>query len=198
MVCNLRMTLTANILSTTITRHRSLGTPSKRLASVTVRVFTDSRERSSLSPCSVRTVAVVGHDHCGGVITAIDQVFPSHPPYEDQLEHNYALHDSLYHSTHEDELNDVYDKNSKSPDNAITRWLTPLVKRVWEIRDSLPTDKEERLKIVTEENVKLQIENIAQLDREWVRKHGPIWVHGWVYDFSTGFIRDLKITRKLV
>ena len=191
------MTLTANFLSTTITPHRFLGTPSKRWVFAIVRIFTDSQERSSLSPCSVRTVVVVGHDHCGGVITTIDQVFPTLVPYEDQLERNYALHDSLYHSTHEDELNDVYDKNSKSPDNAITRWLTPLVNHVEKIRDRLPSDKEERLRIVTEENVKLQIENIAQLDREWLKKHGPIWVHGWVYNFNTGIIRNLRIHRKL-
>ena len=176
-------------------RYRSLHTPSKYWASSIVRVFTDSRKRTSLSPCSVPTVAIVGHEHCGGAISALKAA--RRPPYEDQLERHHTLCDSLYHFIHKDHLNDVHDKDSKNPNDAITRWLTPLINRVKRL--PLPDMEEAAVKIVIEENVKMQIDNIAQLD-EWVREHAekrPVWVHGWVYDFSTGFIRDLNFTKKL-
>jgi len=145
-------------------------------------------------------IVVVGHEHCGGAITAMKEAH--RPPYDDQLEHHHTHHDSLYHiveSLHKNKHNDVHDKDSKDPNDAITRWLTPLVNRVKTL--GLPFEEEAALRIVIEENVKMQVENLGQLD-EWVRTHvdsekRPVWVHGLVYDFSTGFIRDLKITKEL-
>jgi len=169
-----------------------------------VRVFTDPLGRGFLPLTSfvAHTVAVVGHKHCGGAVTALREA--RRPPYEDKLEHHHTLYDSLYHfveSFHKDKVkvNDVHDKDSKGPNDALTRWFTPLINRVREL--NLPADlpEEEAVKIVLRENVKLQIENIAQLDG-WVRQKvekKPIWVHGWMYDFSTGFIEDLKVTKEL-
>lgn len=143
------------------------------------------------------TVAVVGHEHCGGAITAMKEAH--RPPYEDQLEHHHTVCDSLHHFVKSNRLNDVHDRNSKDPNDAITRWLTPLVHRVRQIKSSLPSDEEKALQIVIEENVKMQVDNVAKLD-EWVCgqvEKRPVYVHGWVHDFSTGFIRDLKITKEL-
>jgi len=143
----------------------------------------------------VQHIAIVGHEHCGGAISALKAA--RRPAHEDQLERHHTLCDSLYHFVHKEQLNDIHDKDSKNPNDAITRWLTPLINRVKEL--CLPDEEEAAVNIVIEENVKLQIENIAQLDG-WVREHvekRPVWVHGWVYDFHTGFIRDLEITKKL-
>lgn len=167
-----------------------------------MRASTVPLERGSLPLTSfvAHTVAVVGHKHCGGAITALREA--RRPPYEDKLEHHHTLYDSLYHiveSFQKVKVNDVHDKNSKDPNDALTRWLTPLINRVREL--DLPADlpEEEAVEIVLRENVKLQIENIAQLDG-WLRQHvekRPIWVHGWIYDFTTGFIEDLEITKEL-
>jgi carbonic anhydrase len=145
----------------------------------------------------VQHIAVVGHEHCGGAITAMKEAH--RPPYEDQLEHHHTVCDSLHHFVKSNRLNDVHDRNSKDPNDAITRWLTPLVHRVRQIKSSLPSDEEKALQIVIEENVKMQVDNVAKLD-EWVCgqvEKRPVYVHGWVHDFSTGFIRDLKITKEL-
>lgn len=145
------------------------------------------------------TVAIVGHEHCGGALTALNEANRRRGP--DKTERRHTISDSLYHVVESDRANDVHDKDSKDPHDAITRWLTPLVHRVKKLISTsmLPWDPEEQLRVVVEENVKLQMEFIVQLD-EWVREHAPekpVWVHGWVYDFSTGFIRDLGITREL-
>lgn len=91
------------------------------------------------------------------------------------------------------------DEASKDPNNAITRWLMPLVERVRRICPRLPKDEQEALRIVVEENVRMQVENLTGPEIEaFVRKSAkrrPVWVHGWVYDFSTGIIRDLHITK---
>ena len=145
-------------------------------------------------------VVVVGHEHCGGAITAMKEA--RRPQDSDQIKRHHTLQDSLYHIVelvHEGHhLNEVHDEESKSPNDAITRWLTPLVDRVREL--VLPADDEQALRIVVEENVKLQVENLTQPQLEvFVKKSAkkPVWVHGWVYDFSTGFIRDLQVTKVL-
>ena len=151
---------------------------------------------SVLTSFGVHTVIVVGHEHCGGAITAMKEA--GDPPSNDQRHH--TLCDSLYHYVEileKGHRNDIHDKDSKDPNDAITRWLTPLVNRVRTL--ALPLEEEAALKVVIEENVEMQVENICQLD-QWVRgnaKKKPVWVHGVVYDFSTGFIRDLKITKEL-
>lgn len=154
--------------------------------------------KKPLVPRYCRTVVVVGHEHCGGALTALREA--GNPPPEDQVERQHTLYDSLYHfveSFRGGQPNDVHDKDSKDPNDAITRWLTPLVDRVKEL--ALPQEEEAALRVVIEENVKLQVANIVRLGG-WVHSNAvkkPIWVHGWVYDFSTGFIRDLEITEKL-
>ncbi|KAG9309485.1 carbonic anhydrase [Chiua virens] len=146
----------------------------------------------------VQHIAVVGHEHCGGAITAMKEA--TRPPHEDQMDHHHTLYDSLYHFVASRvSQNDIHDKDSKNPNDGLTRWLTPLVDHVRTL--VLPEEEEAALRIVIEENVKLQVNNIVGLD-EWVRHNAredrkPVWVHGLVYDFSTGLIRDLKFTKEL-
>jgi len=57
------------------------------------------------------------------------------------------------------------------------------------------------LTTVVEENVKAQVENLAKtitIGEAWKKgtpKGQDVWIHGWVYDLSTGLLRDLNISR---
>jgi len=153
----------------------------------------------------VQHVVIVGHEHCGGVITAMHGA--SHP-LEDgaHAKRHHTLQDSLYHAIEEvfnlhlhDETKESDEAAStrESPNDALTRWITPLSDRLRGI--DLPEDRERALQIAVEENVKMQVENLAGLEafvKKWAKRR-PVWVHGWVYDFATGFLRDLHITKVL-
>ena len=151
-----------------------------------------------VNPCLA--VVVVGHEHCGGAITAINEA--RRAPDPNQIKRHHTLQDSLhsivelFHGGHN--LSEVHDESSKDPNDAITRWLTPLVDRIRELIKcgKLPDDKEKALTLVVEENVKLQVDNLTSPQvRAFVKKSAkkkPVWVHGWVYDFSTGIIRHLE------
>ncbi|KAI9568007.1 carbonic anhydrase [Boletus coccyginus] len=159
----------------------------------------------------VQHVVIVGHDHCGGVISAIDTALsstggtshdnaPCGNPADETSPNDYIFRDSLYQplkSVHGDQLNDTSDG---PPYPRLVAWLEPLVRLVKELKrdGKLPANPEERLNFVIGESVKLQINNFAKLD-DFVRRRAkrPVWVHGWVYDFTNGVIRDLQVTRVL-
>ncbi|KAG8215028.1 hypothetical protein J3R82DRAFT_8436 [Butyriboletus roseoflavus] len=121
------------------------------------------------------------------------------PQGTDQVKRHHTLQDSLYHLVElaQGHLNEIHDEDSNNPNDALTRWLNPLVDRLRGI--DLPPDDEEALRICVEENVKFQVDNLTRPQfGAFVKKSAkttPVWVHGWVYDFSTGFIRDLEITK---
>jgi carbonic anhydrase len=110
----------------------------------------------------------------------------------------HAVEEALNIHVHQDKPHDSEEASiQESPDHAVTRWLTPLVDRLQGI--VLPKDEEGALRVATEENVRMQVENLAGMEafvKTWA-KSKPVWVHGWVYDTSTGFLRDLQITRVL-
>ena len=146
----------------------------------------------------IYAVVIVGHDHCGGVISAIDTALNSLA--DETSPKDYIFRDSLYQpleSVHGDQPNDTSDG---PPYPRLVAWLEPLVQLVKQLqRDGkLPANPEERLKFVIGESVKLQIDNFAKLD-DFVRRRAKrlVWVHGWVYDFPNGVIRDLQVTRVL-
>jgi carbonic anhydrase len=59
-------------------------------------------------------------------------------------------------------------------------------------------DNEKRLKLIVEENVRLQLEHLREYP--FVRmamKQKKLNLHGWVYDMSTGEIRIIKTERPL-
>ncbi|KAH7885804.1 carbonic anhydrase [Phlebopus sp. FC_14] len=145
----------------------------------------------ALRALSVQHIIVVGHTNCGGVLTAMER---ARSP-RGALGNHLKIVDSLYYETNDpignsDEANG---EGAVDPDSALQRWLTPLVDRL----RGLPPPLE--LEHATEENVKLQVENLASL-RGFVQTSAakkPVWIHGWVYDFATGFIKNLHITRQL-
>ncbi|KAF8163448.1 carbonic anhydrase [Crassisporium funariophilum] len=85
-------------------------------------------------------------------------------------------------------------------DSALNRWLEPLTRLAASLQLS-STPHEEALPLVVEENVKAQVENLANtitISEAWSkgsRKGQDVWIHGWVYELSTGKLRDLNISR---
>jgi carbonic anhydrase len=57
-------------------------------------------------------------------------------------------------------------------------------------------DPQQRENRFTEFNVVEQVYNLSQtsiIQNAWATRKGP-YVHGWVYDLHTGFIKDLQVT----
>jgi len=148
----------------------------------------------ALGVLETQHIAVVGHSHCGGVISALNN---RHWPLPDVTKDEYTLQDSLYDTAESPEGHHPYDAQSKEPGDVITRWLEPLVGHLSGIE--FPQDKEAELKAAVAENVKLQVDNFTKAPLNgFVRtaaKKKPVWVHGWVYDLENGFIQDLNITK---
>jgi len=146
----------------------------------------------AISKLEVQHVAVVGHYKCGGAMYALKQALAEEA---DQTKGCSDLRDFPHNVI----SNDDRDEQSASvPESLIRRWLDPLVQR-FKQRD-LRGSTEEVLRAVAEENVKLQIDNITKSGlRDFIKSMAkkPVWVHGWVYDFKSGFIRDLNITEMI-
>ncbi|KAG6854743.1 hypothetical protein C0991_002457 [Blastosporella zonata] len=85
-------------------------------------------------------------------------------------------------------------------EDPLNRWLEPLTTLTGSLHLST-TPKEEALPVVIEENVKLQVENLSKtttLTNAWASsdaKKRNVYVHGWVYNLSTGLLKDLEITK---
>ena len=81
----------------------------------------------------------------------------------------------------------------------LNRWLEPLTLLAYSLQ--LPDQGAESLEILVRENVKVQVENLANTEtiiNAWI--HGTpqkqkVFIHGWVYEFSTGHLKDLGISR---
>ncbi|KIK92745.1 hypothetical protein PAXRUDRAFT_829673 [Paxillus rubicundulus Ve08.2h10] len=135
-------------------------------------------------------VVIVGHRNCGGAHAALDAAREPEPDAGHVTDkHGGKPKHNLHHHT--------TDKQApRDPNDALTTWLAPLIDRVKQL--SLPPDADAALDIVVEENVKLQVNNLTKLE-SFVKKSakGPVWVHGWVFNFSTGFLKDLQITQVL-
>ncbi|KAH9171707.1 carbonic anhydrase [Lactarius sanguifluus] len=78
----------------------------------------------------------------------------------------------------------------------ISRWLTPLMELARKL-DSEAQSCSDPLTRLIEENVRVQVENVAS--SEPVRKvweaQKDLWVHGLVYELETGLLRDLNVTK---
>jgi carbonic anhydrase len=63
--------------------------------------------------------------------------------------------------------------------------------KIQTLRIQLPP--EQRMRLIVEENVRLQLEHLSEYPFvRRARQDGLLTLHGWVYDMSTGEIRDLK------
>ncbi|KAF8842375.1 carbonic anhydrase [Paxillus ammoniavirescens] len=149
----------------------------------------------ALAELGAQHVVVVGHRHCGGAISAMNEA--ARAPEPGNAKHQPAHLHSPYglNVPHDSHITGKQDE--KDPKEALTRWLAPLVGHVRQL--ALPKQEEVALDVVIEENVKVQVNNLTKLD-SFIKKSAkarPVWIHGWVYDFSTGFIKDLEITQVL-
>ena len=124
------------------------------------------------------TVIIVGHTECGGAAACLG-------------------------AAQSPDLNldgPISTISSLPVDSALNRWLEPLTRIAAGLQlSSIP--HAEALPIVVEENVKAQVENLANtitIGDAWTKgtkKGQEVWIHGWVYDLATGLLRDLNISR---
>ncbi|KIK95005.1 hypothetical protein PAXRUDRAFT_25689 [Paxillus rubicundulus Ve08.2h10] len=151
----------------------------------------------ALAELGAQHVVIVGHRHCGGAISAMNEAARAPEPGKAklQLTPSYSpLGRNVLHSSH---ITDKQDETPRDPKEALSRWLVPLVGHIRQL--ALPKQEEVALDVIIEENVKVQVNNLTKLD-SFIKKSAkarPVWVHGWVYDFSTGFVKDLEITQVL-
>jgi carbonic anhydrase len=90
-----------------------------------------------------------------------------------------------------------------SEDKYIPIWLINAYKAKERVDEKLQAlhieiDNEKRLKLIVEENVRLQLDHLREYP--FVRmamKQKKLNLHGWVYDMSTGEIRIIKTERPL-
>ncbi|KAI0648009.1 carbonic anhydrase [Trametes meyenii] len=84
----------------------------------------------------------------------------------------------------------VHDPCSAPLGGVLGRWLAPLVDLVREHPCLSQSEFEE-------ENVRAQVANIAEtkaMKEVWAERR--VQVHGWMYDLSTGLLRDLDVCRE--
>ncbi|RDB21550.1 Carbonic anhydrase 2 [Hypsizygus marmoreus] len=126
----------------------------------------------------VEHVVIVGHSECGGANACLG-----------------AAQNPMF--TEDDPVTTLA---SQSPDAALNQWLAPLTKLAASLQLST-TPRDEALPIVIEENVKCQVENVCKtstLTNAWAStdpKRRNVWVHGWIYDLTTGKLKDLEVSR---
>ncbi|KAG7092714.1 hypothetical protein E1B28_009044 [Marasmius oreades] len=78
----------------------------------------------------------------------------------------------------------------------LNKWLEPLTTLAASLQLSSIPAAEALLKLV-EENVKVQVENLARssvIVNAW-KNEKRVWIHGWVYDLASGKLSDLGLTR---
>jgi len=125
----------------------------------------------------VENVVIVGHAKCGGADACLKAAqAPNFNP-------------SVPGATIADE----------PVDSPLNEWLWPLTLLAHSL--GLPGIDDESLATLVEENVKLQVENLAETEtitKAWgvgTHKKQKVFIHGWVYDLGTGLLRDLEISR---
>ncbi|KAF8798149.1 carbonic anhydrase [Phlegmacium glaucopus] len=125
----------------------------------------------------VENVVIAGHSGCGGAAACLNAAkspdFDPHPP-----------------------IRTIGDEPMNSP---INRWLEPLTLLAHCLQ--LPDTSPNSLAVVVEENVKAQVENLANTETikdAWLGKthhKQKVFIHGWVYHLDNGLLEDLCITR---
>ncbi|KAK7054688.1 hypothetical protein VNI00_003151 [Paramarasmius palmivorus] len=121
-------------------------------------------------------VAIVGHSECGGAAACFNAASSFQPG------HACATVPVL------------------PTDAPLNKWLQSLTELAASLQlSSVPAS--EALPVLVEENVRMQVENLAQssvIVNAWQNKSAKgkdVWIHGWVYDISQGRLKDLGVTR---
>ncbi|KJA27171.1 hypothetical protein HYPSUDRAFT_75102 [Hypholoma sublateritium FD-334 SS-4] len=134
--------------------------------------------RYAVDYLGVKHVIIVGHTECGGAAAALGAA--QSPDFN--VDAPIATIPSLPVTA------------------SLNRWLEPITRTAASLHlSSLPHS--DALHLLVEENVKVQVENLANtqtITDAWTkgtRKQQEVWIHGWVYELGTGRLRDLNISR---
>lgn len=82
------------------------------------------------------------------------------------------------------------------PTTPLAKWLEPLTELARSLHLST-VDPAEALPVLIEENVKVQVENLAKSDTitsAWAEGN-DVQIHGWVYDIPSGRLQDLGVSK---
>ena len=125
----------------------------------------------------IYSVIIAGHTHCGGAAASLKAA--QAPNFVPDCP--------------------IITIDGEPADSPLNRWLEPLTLLAHSLR--LPQDSEKSIDILVRENVKVQVENLANTEtilNAWTQgtpKKQKVFIHGWVYDLGTGLLKDLGITR---
>ncbi|PPQ71994.1 hypothetical protein CVT24_008264 [Panaeolus cyanescens] len=81
-------------------------------------------------------------------------------------------------------------------ESALNVWLAPLTRLAAFFK--LTTANPKALNTLIDENVKAQVDALARTAtvlNVWGDARRDFWIHGWVYDLSTGRLRDLNVSK---
>jgi len=83
-----------------------------------------------------------------------------------------------------------------NPTTPLARWLAPLTELARSLKIA-PMSVDGALQQLVEQNVKVQVENLARsktIVDAWAGKK-KVSIHGWIYDLSSGKLRDLGVSK---
>ena len=125
----------------------------------------------------IYSVIIAGHSECGGAAACLKAAqnpnFDPKPP--------------------------IITLDGEPADSPLNLWLEPLTLLAYSLQ--LPDSGEKSLETVVIENIKAQVENLANTEtivNAWTQgtpKKQEVFIHGWVYDLGTGLLKDLHISR---
>jgi carbonic anhydrase len=125
----------------------------------------------------IYSVIIVGHSKCGGAAACLGAAqAPNFNPKDP-----------------------IITLDGEPADSPLNRWLEPLTLLAYSLQ--LPDNGDKSLETVVIENVKAQVENLANtetISKAWTEgtpKKQKVFIHGWVYDLGTGLLKDLEISR---
>ena len=122
-------------------------------------------------------VIIAGHSGCGGAAASLKAV--QDPNFVPKVP--------------------VITIDGEPADSPLNRWLEPLTLLAYSLK--LPDSSDKSLETFVRENVKAQVENLANTEtirKAWTQgtpKGQKVFIHGWVYDLGTGLLKDLGISR---
>ena len=125
----------------------------------------------------IYSVIIAGHTHCGGAAASLKAAqAPCFVP-----------------------MVPIITVNDEPADSPLNRWLEPLTMLAHSLR--LPDDSNKSIETLVKENVRVQVENLANTEticKAWTQGtplKQKVYIHGWVYDLGSGLLKDLCISR---
>jgi carbonic anhydrase len=122
-------------------------------------------------------VIVAGHSQCGGAVACLKAA--QAPNFAPKLP--------------------IITVDGEPADSPLNRWLEPLTLLAYSLQ--LPDNSDKSIETLVRENVKAQVENLANTEtirKAWTQgtpKKQRVFIHGWVYDLGSGRLKDLGISR---